>query len=192
MKHSSLRSRREEDKSTVAGGGDGIGNADGRNTPSSSSTVKNSTRQRPNITKRESSPAASSSTQSTPSQDPRHWQNRVGKRYRDKLSTEFVTLQAALAAGSGLCSSPPNDDTPAAADTADASEAEPQQQPVPSRGQRGHTYTSRGSRQGQGRCLNKARVLDAARERVTQLLEERRVLMAERDELLSEKTLKAW
>ncbi|SPQ26436.1 e73bd4e0-d5a4-416e-b710-17ca22d07e43 [Thermothielavioides terrestris] len=146
-----------------------------------SADTKLLTRQDPNTP--QDSPSHPMTTSETPAPpDQRRKQNRVGKRYRDKLGAEFESLQAALHV---RCSS--HDDL--------ATEVQEQEQGdkntggeqnAPSPGQPSKACGSR------SRGVNKAKILELARQRVGVLLQERETVMAERNRLLLEKALGGW
>lgn len=95
----------------------------------------------------------------------RHLQNRVGKRYRDRLGAEFEKLQAALCIRH------------------DAAQDEHMHAAV--LGQKGKTGGSR-------RPINKTKIVDLARERVRELLRDWEAVKAEREALLRARVIEGW
>ncbi|KAK4240089.1 hypothetical protein C8A03DRAFT_13553 [Achaetomium macrosporum] len=108
--------------------------------------------------------------------DSRQSQNRVGKRYRDKLGAEFESLQAALRMG---CYE--DDDAKKEGALTDV------RHPVQLLGQHTDACDTRRSS-----TINKAKVLALARERISDLLQEWESVKAERDTLRQEKLLGGW
>lgn len=95
--------------------------------------------------------------------------NRVGKKYRDKMNGEFGHLLAALHIGGiGDEDGRRIDDGGDDGDDGDGD---------------GDSYCKNATVRVNGRTLNKAKVLDIAREYVEALLEERGILLAERERL---------
>ncbi|KAK3305191.1 uncharacterized protein B0T15DRAFT_370052, partial [Chaetomium strumarium] len=108
--------------------------------------------------------------------DSRQAQNRVGKRYRDKLGAEFQSLQAALRLG---CYED-NDTQPKRASTDVNHQVQLLGQPMEACGNR------------PGSTVNKAKILALACERISELLQQWESTNAERDALRQEKVLAGW
>jgi hypothetical protein len=109
----------------------------------------------------------------TTTQHARKSQNRVGKRYRDKLGAEFESLQAELQ---------PDDDGPGGAGGDGLSG---QGQIEPQAGGQGKARKRR-------RPVNKAKVMDLARERISSLLEDWEAVNAEAEALQEQRALEGW
>lgn len=109
-------------------------------------------------------------------QDIRQWQNDVGKRYRDKLTGEFEALHAVL--HMDLDSNEEEDD--------DKLDHDIFHRPAAACGKK-RKAKAHGEKGGSGRGVNKAKVLDRARERIVMLLEEQERVLAERERLVKEK-----
>lgn len=95
----------------------------------------------------------------------RHLQNRVGKRYRDRLGAEFEKLQAALCIRHDA--------------------AQDEHMHAAGLGQKGKTGGSR-------RPINKTKIVDLARERVRELLRDWEIVKAEREALLRARAVEGW
>ncbi|KAJ4294667.1 hypothetical protein N0V88_004897 [Collariella sp. IMI 366227] len=108
-------------------------------------------------------------------QDIRQWQNDVGKRYRDKLTGEFAALHAVL-----------HMDLDFNEEDDDDNQDQPHR-PAPGCGKKRKAKAYGGKGGGSGRGINKAKVLDRARERIVMLLEEQERMVAERERLVKEK-----
>ncbi|KAL2193335.1 hypothetical protein P885DRAFT_81416 [Corynascus similis CBS 632.67] len=101
----------------------------------------------------------------------RRRQNRVGKRYRDKLTAGFESLQATLGA----------DDAGVPRDAFEGVKQE--DSATDGQGRRSRT---------QRRALNKAKVLDLTCERVKALLQEWESLKAAQEAMQKERELERW
>jgi hypothetical protein len=110
-------------------------------------------------------PHTPESDTATTTQQARKSQNRVGKRYRDKLGAEFENLQAELQL---------DDDDHGAGE-----------QPESPAGEHGKARKRR-------RPVNKAKVMDLARERISELMEEWEAVNAEEEALREQRVLEGW
>lgn len=113
-------------------------------------------------------------------QHSRHQQNRVGKRYRDKLTAGFESLQTAL----GL------DELGSESDAVTGGGGGGEEAP------RGDGPVMMGSADGaprrRRRPLNKARIIDLTCERVRELVGEWEVTRAEMEAMRRERALQGW
>ncbi|KAK4182455.1 hypothetical protein QBC35DRAFT_395941 [Podospora australis] len=99
----------------------------------------------------------------------RLWHNRIGRKYRNKLNEQFESLLAVLQL----------EEAHRAASTGRKNNDSSSLQGVVIQGSKKHTTTAR------GRAVNKAKLLDMARQRIEEMMEERSSWMEEREELHS-------
>ncbi|KAK0644086.1 hypothetical protein B0T16DRAFT_494982 [Cercophora newfieldiana] len=103
----------------------------------------------------------------------RQWHNCIGKKYRNKLNDEFESLQAVLGKG--------EETVPTGRESEAAEQGKEREQDVDAEGETEDRVEGPG--RSKRRQLNKAKVLDMAKERIEALTLEREALIREKEEL---------